>query len=104
MLTYTGVTAAQFASLQSSLRRQGFTLKEDSGVIKKLGAVVGYSYSSEAQQLDVDVKHAPWTVKLSSFTKAVDEEIRKALQGSESGSAIGAAQIASAQSPAKEVR
>ena len=80
MLTYSGVTAAQFARLQASLLTYGLKANGNAGLLKKLGAVVAYNYTPALQTLAINVKHAPWTVKLAGFTQTVDGAVQAALK------------------------
>lgn len=79
MLTYTGVTPAGFAGLQASLLSHGLKASGNSGMVKKLGAAIGYNYTPALEILTIDVKHAPWTVKLAGFTRTVDAAVQAAL-------------------------
>jgi|GEM_PF-4406658 len=79
MLTYTGVTPAEFAGLQANLLSHGLKARGNSGMVKKLGATIGYNYTPARQILTIDVKHAPWTVKLAGFTRTVDAAAQAAL-------------------------
>lgn len=79
MLTYRDVPATMYSTLRASMASRGLMVSGNEGVIKKLGAIVMYNYEPSSQILTVDVTHAPWTMRLATFTTKVDSAIKAVL-------------------------
>lgn len=75
MLTYKQVTQKRLDGLRAVLEKHGFTVRGDSGSIRKMGADVDFHYDPIAEVLTLDIRKAPWMISKDRFTKMIDGDI-----------------------------
>ena len=76
---FSGISPAQFATLQVKAKAAGIDLGSNSGTASKFGVEVSWNYSPESQQLTLQCLSTPFFVKPEEVNAKIQALVKESL-------------------------